>query len=156
MAVALSPLSAAACDCLRNFSVSRQIQSFAFAFLIAALALAKLKLEQGELEAAQAQLQWTLDNTDSDTVRHTARLRLARVMLAQNNPDGAEKLLTAERPEGGFAALYSLGCVVALVGVGSHSLLLAAAELLYPPRLHLGEFNQLQNMPNFLFNNCLG
>lgn len=60
---------------------------------LAALALAKLRVEDGELEAAATQLQWALDNGDADFVRDTARLRLARVRLAQGQPDAAEAVL---------------------------------------------------------------
>lgn len=74
---------------------------------LAALALAKLKLEQGELPAAHAQLQWALDHAGSDAIRHTARLRLARVMMAEDDLDGAEALASPAGGEGGFAAMYA-------------------------------------------------
>jgi predicted negative regulator of RcsB-dependent stress response len=60
---------------------------------LAALALAKMRVEEGELEAAATQLQWVLDNGGADFVRDTARLRLARVKLAQGDPDAAEAVL---------------------------------------------------------------
>ncbi len=60
---------------------------------LAALALARLRIEDGELEAAATQLQWVLDNGGTDFVRDTARLRLARVELAQGHPDAAELVL---------------------------------------------------------------
>ena len=71
-----------------------------------ALALAKLRLEGGELEAAQAQLQWVLDSSDSDIIRDTARLRLARVLLAANDLDGAEALLAQAGSGTAFDALF--------------------------------------------------
>jgi predicted negative regulator of RcsB-dependent stress response len=74
---------------------------------LAALVLAKVKLEQGELEAAHAQLQWALDKTGSETLRPLLRLRLARVMVAEGNLDGAEALLAQSRPESAFAPLYN-------------------------------------------------
>jgi hypothetical protein len=46
-AVAVSPLSAAAWACFRNFSVSLQIQLFALAFLIAPLAVAMAAVASG-------------------------------------------------------------------------------------------------------------
>lgn len=75
---------------------------------LAALALAKLKLERGELEAAHAQLQWALDNTGSDVLREIVRLRLARVMLAEEDPAAAQALLDQEAGQaaGAFAPLY--------------------------------------------------
>lgn len=60
---------------------------------LAALALARLRVEEGELEAAATQLQWVLDNATADFVLDSARLRLARVKLAQGDPDGAEAIL---------------------------------------------------------------
>lgn len=74
---------------------------------LAALALAKLKLEQDELQAARAQLQWALDHAGSDVIRHTARLRLARVMMAEDDLAAAETLVGQAGDEGGFASLYA-------------------------------------------------
>jgi len=74
---------------------------------LAALAQASLKIEQNEMEAANAQLQWALQNTDSDVVRHTVRLRLTHAMIAGNRLDEAETLLGSAGDEGAFAALYS-------------------------------------------------
>ena len=74
---------------------------------LAALALAKTKLEQGELEAARAQLQWALEHTGSDVIRDTVRLRLARVMVAENDLDGAATLISQGRSESAFAPLYN-------------------------------------------------
>jgi predicted negative regulator of RcsB-dependent stress response len=74
---------------------------------LAALALAKVKLEQGELTAAHAQLQWALDNAGSDVVRQTVRLRLTRVMIDEENLDGAEALLGEIAPDAAFEPLYA-------------------------------------------------
>lgn len=74
---------------------------------LAALALAKQKLERGELAAARTQLQWALENTGSDVIRDVVRLRLARVLLAENSPDAAQALLDQSTGEhAGFAPLY--------------------------------------------------
>jgi len=72
---------------------------------LAALALAKQKLEQGELEAVHAQLQWALDKAGSDAFRQLIRLRLARVMVAEGNLDGAGALLAQSPPDSAFAPL---------------------------------------------------
>ena len=74
---------------------------------LAALALAKVKLKYGELEPARAQLQWALDNTGSDVVRQTVRLRLARVMMAAGDLDGAETVLGEITPDAAFDPLYA-------------------------------------------------
>jgi predicted negative regulator of RcsB-dependent stress response len=75
--------------------------------MLAALALAKVKLEQGELEAAHAQLQWALDKGGSEALRPLVRLRLARVMAAEGNLDGAAALLAQAKPENAYAPLYA-------------------------------------------------
>jgi predicted negative regulator of RcsB-dependent stress response len=74
---------------------------------LAALALAKIKLEQGELQAAHAQLQWALDHAGSDVIRHTVRLRLAGVMMVEDDLAGAEALVGQAGDEGGFVSLYA-------------------------------------------------
>ena len=74
---------------------------------LAGFALAKLKLDQGELVAAHAQLQWVLDNTGSEVIRETARLRLARVLIAEQDLDGAEALVALANKAGPFGALYA-------------------------------------------------
>jgi predicted negative regulator of RcsB-dependent stress response len=74
---------------------------------LAALALAKVKLEQGVPEAAHAQLQWALDKSGSEALRPLIRLRLARVMVAEGNLDGAEALLAKSRTERSFAPLVN-------------------------------------------------
>jgi len=60
---------------------------------LAGLAIARLRIEEGALEAAQTQLQWVVDNADTEYVRTVARLRLARVKLALKDADGAEAVL---------------------------------------------------------------
>ena len=65
---------------------------------LAALAIARLRVEEGALEAAQTQLQWVVDNADSDYIRTIARLRLARVKLALQDTDGAQAVLNGAGP----------------------------------------------------------
>jgi predicted negative regulator of RcsB-dependent stress response len=60
---------------------------------LAALTMAKLKVEAGDNAAATAHLHWALDNSKEDAVRHEARLRLARLMLAEGKHDDALSLL---------------------------------------------------------------
>ncbi|MGB5472282.1 MAG: tetratricopeptide repeat protein [Gammaproteobacteria bacterium] len=73
---------------------------------LAALAIARLRIEEGELEAAQTQLQWVVDNADVDYTRLIARLRLARVMLALQDVDGAEAVLLAAGPEADTEVMF--------------------------------------------------
>ncbi len=74
---------------------------------LAALTLARVNIEGEELSAAQSHLQWVLDNSDSDIMRDMARLRMARVLLAMDNPDGARAMLDQSPPLSAFEALYS-------------------------------------------------
>jgi predicted negative regulator of RcsB-dependent stress response len=68
---------------------------------LAGLAIARLRIEEGELEAARTQLQWVVDNADTDYIRTVARLRLAHVMLALGDTDGAAATLDAAGPDTG-------------------------------------------------------
>ena len=73
----------------------------------AALALAKIRIGEGDLEAAATQLRWVLDNGDTDVVMDTARLRLARVLIAQQQLDEAEALLQQPHTTTAFDGLYA-------------------------------------------------
>ena len=74
---------------------------------LGALALAKVRIEAGELEAAQAQLEWVLENSKSDMMQDAARLRLARVLIALENLDGADTLLNQVVQGNAFEPLYT-------------------------------------------------
>jgi predicted negative regulator of RcsB-dependent stress response len=74
---------------------------------LAALALARMNIETGELAVARSHLQWVIDNTHSDLMRETARLRLARVMIAMDKLDGALALLDQAGPDSFFDPLYT-------------------------------------------------
>ena len=56
---------------------------------LASLALAKIKLEAGDTTAASSHLRWALDNSTQEPVKHEARLRLARLLLAEAKYDDA-------------------------------------------------------------------
>lgn len=71
----------------------------------AALALAKQKYAANDVAGARQQLQWAMDNAKEPALRHVARLRLARVLLAQNEVDGAARLLDVKDRDG-FVAEY--------------------------------------------------
>ena len=74
---------------------------------LAALALARMQTQDGDLDAAGSQLQWVLDNGGVDVVNDTARLRLARVLIAQQRLDEAEALLAVPRATAAFDNLYN-------------------------------------------------
>ena len=62
---------------------------------LAAMLLAKLRIEGNDLDAARSQLQWVLDNGSSEELQNIARLRLARVLVSQEDYDAALGLLAA-------------------------------------------------------------
>lgn len=71
----------------------------------AALILAKQKYNANDVAGARQQLQWAMENAKEPALRHVARLRLARLMLAQNEVDGTARLLEV-KDRGGFVADY--------------------------------------------------
>jgi len=74
---------------------------------LASLLLARYAVQEGELEAAQAQLQWVLDHTDSFEVKHEARMRLVRVMIARQQYAPAEQILASVTEPGVYGYLYA-------------------------------------------------
>lgn len=60
---------------------------------LAALALAKLEVETGDSSAASERLQWVLNHAKQEEMKDIARLRLARVLVAENQLDAAEAQL---------------------------------------------------------------
>jgi len=73
--------------------------------VLSAFAIAKLKAEAGDMLAARARLQWVLDNSTQQAFIHMARVRMAAVMLAEGNADGALTLLTSN-DAGEYLPLY--------------------------------------------------
>jgi predicted negative regulator of RcsB-dependent stress response len=74
---------------------------------LGALALARVRLEEGQLDAARGQLQWVLDNSDSEIFRDIARLRLARVLLASGDLDAAADAASQAASASPFDALFT-------------------------------------------------
>lgn len=60
---------------------------------LAALTMAKIKADAGDLAAASSHLHWILNNAKQEAVKHEARLRLGRILLAQNKTKEALDLL---------------------------------------------------------------
>jgi predicted negative regulator of RcsB-dependent stress response len=73
---------------------------------LAALVSAKVQFQAGDLKTARAQLQWAIEHARSDEIRSIATLRLASVLLDDNEPDAALKILEA-KPHPGFEALHA-------------------------------------------------
>ena len=72
---------------------------------MAALTMAKIKADEGDLATAKLHLRYAQDNAKKDEIKHVARLRLARVLLAEGNKDEALKELDSAEP-GSFAVSY--------------------------------------------------
>ncbi|HTF15792.1 MAG TPA: tetratricopeptide repeat protein [Burkholderiales bacterium] len=73
---------------------------------LAALVSAKAQFQAGDLKTARAQLQWAIEHARSDEIRSIATLRLASVLLDDNEADAALKILEA-KPHPGFEVLYA-------------------------------------------------
>jgi predicted negative regulator of RcsB-dependent stress response len=71
----------------------------------AAMQMAKLSVEQGELDQAEKDLRWVMDHAD-DTTQSLARLRLARVLFARGDQEGALALIETV-DEGAYKSSYS-------------------------------------------------
>ena len=63
--------------------------------VLSAFAIAKLKADEGDMLSARARLQWVLDNSKQLEFLHMARMRMATVMVAEGNGDGALTLLNS-------------------------------------------------------------
>src|SRR6266849_1092351 len=72
---------------------------------LAALVSAKIHFQAGDLKTARAQLQWVIEHAKSDEIRSIATLRLANVLLDDNEPDAALKVLEVTTGPG-FETLY--------------------------------------------------
>lgn len=74
--------------------------------VFAALAEARNQVEQGKIDAAKSQLNWVLEQGTTAGFQQIARLRLARLLLAEGDLDGATALLDQGIP-GAFAGDYA-------------------------------------------------
>lgn len=86
----------------------------------AALFLAKIDFDAGDIAGARSQLQWAVDHAKEEAVRHTARLRLGRIALSQNEADAALKLVDV-KDTNGFESEYQELRGDALVMLGKAS-----------------------------------
>lgn len=73
---------------------------------LALLWLAQFETEQGDYAAAEEGLRWVAENGDSESMRHIARLRLGRLLLAQSEYDAALAALAGEN-SGAFHSQYA-------------------------------------------------
>lgn len=65
---------------------------------LAALDLAKLDSESDRLEEAAERLRWAVENSPQVTLRNIAKIRLARVQIAQKQYDQTLELLSGDMP----------------------------------------------------------
>lgn len=73
--------------------------------VLASLQMGKLRLEKNDVTAAEAHLQWALEHAKVDGLKHTARLRLARLKLSGGDADAADKLIAGIN-DPSYTALY--------------------------------------------------
>jgi len=73
--------------------------------VLASLAQAKNEHDSGNDEQALSHLDWAVKNAATPELKHTARLRMARILLALNRLDEAASILESDYPAA-FAAAY--------------------------------------------------
>ena len=71
----------------------------------AALLQARLLVQQSKLDAAAAELQWVLDTDPDPSIAQVAQLRLARILHAKGDDQGALAIID-EGSHGEYAAAY--------------------------------------------------
>lgn len=71
----------------------------------AAMAMARVSVDKGDLPKAEKQLQQALALASDANLKHIARLRLVRVMIAQKKHDAAMALINSVA-HGSFSAAY--------------------------------------------------
>ncbi len=74
----------------------------------AALMMAKLYVEGNDLAKAKEQLQWVLDHASQEEIKRVARLRLARLFLAEGKADKASSLLNETENALSLPSYYEL------------------------------------------------
>lgn len=74
----------------------------------AGLYAAKYAVQRNDLAAAQAELNWVLDQNPSDEIAELTRLRLARVLFAQNEYDAALSEIDVDDTEAWNMKKYDL------------------------------------------------
>ena len=72
----------------------------------ALLAEARIYVQNGQLDKAAENLRNVMGRTKDEPLALAARLRLARVQLAQNKPDDARATLDAQKDPGAFKGRY--------------------------------------------------
>ncbi len=73
--------------------------------VFAAMGMAKVKLRQGDHKSAIGYLQWALQHSDTEALKHVARIRLIRVLIDKGELKQAMTLIESAQP-GRFLAAY--------------------------------------------------
>lgn len=81
--------------------------------VMAGLIMAKVELEAGKPDLAKDRLQWVISNGNEE-LQHTARLRLARLLLDSDNVKEADALIAGIKSAGYAAAYEELRADIAL------------------------------------------
>ena len=68
--------------------------------VLATLHEAKAQAEQGDLEAAAESLRWAIEHSAQPSIRDVARIRLARVLVADHKLDAAQTVIDKEFSSG--------------------------------------------------------
>ncbi len=72
---------------------------------LVSMAQAKYEYENNDVDSALMHLRWASENSTESDVQHVAKLRLARILIAQKKYDEAEAALLIDHPAG-FTAGY--------------------------------------------------
>lgn len=73
--------------------------------VLSAMTLAKVHVDKGEYDKAASQLNWALLNAQDENMQHIARVRLAKVLIAQDKFDEAMGYATHPQ-QGTFSSQY--------------------------------------------------
>lgn len=74
----------------------------------AALIVARIAYDNKDIEGAKAQLNWAIDHSDQFETVHTARLRLANILMVEKKFNEALDLLSVEHMEGFESHYYEM------------------------------------------------
>lgn len=85
-------------------------------------------VQNNDLATAASELQWILDQTSRGAAAELARVRLARVLIAQSDYTQALELLDQASPSDSFASKYAEARGDALLGQGDHARARAAYQ----------------------------
>ncbi len=122
-----------ALDTEKNEEVSRSSQSVKDGFpdssyaILSAFQLAKQAVKDNQLDKAVIELEWVLDNHASSNLSSIAKIRMARVLIAQNKAEKAMSYLDFAK-KSGFAEMANMVKGDALLSLGKETEALEAYQ----------------------------